>query len=198
MILGRSVASFCCIVGLCSLLVGCQRPRPPAPSATPSVVHPPAADVRFIDTMTYQHQAAIKMAEEGRKQAQDPQVLALCDQILSNEVEQVKQMSIWRQTWYPQAPPLPEAQQRGGKHPGALAVPDGLRSYDQRWSVAMSDHHRASLELARGYQQRLEHPELQKLASDIQQRQQKELQTLQTLTGQSPGKTGKVSASPHP
>ncbi len=57
-------------------------------------------DEAFIDMMIPHHQAAIEMARVELSDGQDPELMALAQQIIDSQSIEIEEMNSWREDWY--------------------------------------------------------------------------------------------------
>jgi uncharacterized protein (DUF305 family) len=74
-------------------------------------------DRAFIDQMVPHHRGAIRMARAVRGQADDAELRALADEIISAQAQDIAQMTRWRAAWYGSASTAgrPEADGSAGR-----------------------------------------------------------------------------------
>jgi len=149
-------------------------------------------DLRFIDEMRLHHQGAIAMAQEALQKSQRPEVKKLAQNIvIAQSREENELLRRWRQDWYPDAPsepvmhggqdnptmPMSQEQQQAMKMSADLGAADP--EFDLRFMNAMIAHHQGALDMAKDALQKSQRPEVKKLAQEIIDSQQAEIDQMQ-------------------
>jgi uncharacterized protein (DUF305 family) len=149
-------------------------------------------DLRFIDGMRLHHQGAIAMAQEAQQKSQRPEIRQLAQNIvIAQSREENELLRQWRQDWYPDAPSEPvmyggegnptmvmsQEQQQAMKMSVDLGAADS--EFDLRFMNAMIAHHQGALDMAKDALEKSQRPEVKKLAQDILDSQQAEINQMQ-------------------
>lgn len=71
-------------------------------------------DVLYIDAIVPYHEAAIFIAREAQARSTRTEVVSLAAAIAERRVAELEQLRTWRAEWYPDVPPLTEAQRFAG------------------------------------------------------------------------------------
>ena len=99
-------------------------------------------DQRFLQMMVPHHQLAIAMAELAQRRSRRPEILALAGRIRAAQSQEIDQMRLWLQQWYPAAAAP------------SLVPPMGLESlrnaadFDRVFLEQMVAHHRMGVRMA--------------------------------------------------
>lgn len=134
-------------------------------------------DAQFIDSMIDHHQGAVAMAEQVLAEAERAELRVLAEAIIAAQTAEIKEMTTWRQHWYPDLPPT------GGMAMGMgdMAIStDTSKPFDQRFIEAMISHHQGAIEMAQMAQQMADHEEIKTLAAAIITAQQAEIEQMQS------------------
>jgi uncharacterized protein (DUF305 family) len=145
-------------------------------------------DLRFIDAMTLHHRGAIAMAKEAEQKSQRPEIKKLARNIIvAQSREENELLQKWRKAWYPQANAEPVAYGGEGKsvvpmsneQQQSMAMLEDLGSadpeFDLRFMNAMIAHHEGAVTMAQDALNKSKRPEIKKLAQEIIDSQQAEI-----------------------
>jgi uncharacterized protein (DUF305 family) len=165
-------------------LAACQPAATPAASSHTGIDHSAHGssesnapiDVQFIDGMIVHHQEAIDMANDAKKQAARPEILALADAILKTQQAEIDQMRTWRAAWYPDAP----ASSGMNMDMGPMSVAPGDAPYDIRFIDAMIPHHEGAVAMAKAIREKTARAELKTLADAIVVAQTTEIEQMRS------------------
>ena len=144
-------------------------------------------ELRFLDAMVPHHQGAVEMAQEVLDKSQRPEMKKLAEDIIAAQNREIEQMKQWRKAWYPKAGSKPMAWHAPMNHmmemspeqiqammmKGDLGAADA--EFDLRFLNAMIPHHEGALVMAKDVLSKSKRPEMKKLAQDILNSQQKEI-----------------------
>jgi uncharacterized protein (DUF305 family) len=144
-------------------------------------------DLRFIDGMTPHHEGAIAMAQEALQKSKRPEIKQLAQNIIDAQQTEIAQMKTWRSTWYSNSSttpmmydaqmghmmPMSEAMRSSMMMSGDLGAADD--QFDLRFLNAMIPHHQGAVTMAQQALEKSDRPEVKKLAQDIVDSQQKEI-----------------------
>jgi uncharacterized protein (DUF305 family) len=191
-----SIASFAA-ASASILLVACGPsaggPAPVTSPVAPATATPKVAvaafDQQFIDMMVPHHEGAVEMARIAQQRAEHPEIRLLADDILRSQDAEISRMRQWRQAWYGSSftPPMSQMPMVAGMadmgHAGQTvdmaADVERLRGapgpFDLAFIDAMVPHHQSAIEAARVALQQSARPEIQVLAVDILEAQQREI-----------------------
>jgi uncharacterized protein (DUF305 family) len=137
-------------------------------------------DLQFIDTMSKHHLAAIEMARMAQSKVQLPGLKALTKRIPSDQQKEIDQMKVWRDQWYPGAPPAENMNMPGmsasmNMDMSHLQTMKPGRDYDVMFIDMMVPHHEGAVQMSKDALTRSKHQELKKLAQQIIDEQTKEI-----------------------
>jgi uncharacterized protein (DUF305 family) len=179
---------------------------PEAEIATPAQVDVAALefDVLFLDAMIPHHEMAVQMAVVARERAEHPELLEFAEAVISVQQAEIDTMRDWRQSWYPDVPPLTEQQLIDGMtvklsdSPG-VGAPAGVdemgmahmvadmavlcaasEDFDLMFIDLMLGHHSSAIVLGQEAINRAIHRETREIASSIAIAQQLEVDQLLT------------------
>lgn len=60
-------------------------------------------DLAFIEGMVPHHDGAIEMAEAALENSENEEILALAEEIIAAQEDEIEQMEQWREEWYPES-----------------------------------------------------------------------------------------------
>ena len=147
-------------------------------------------DLRFIDGMIVHHEGAVEMAREAQLKSQRPEILALADDIIAAQAEEIGLMNRWKNEWYPQADDISvvydpqsgknvamtQAQIDAMKMSGDLGPKDD--QFDLRFIEAMIPHHQGAVAMARDALAKSLRSEVRALADEIISAQEMEIELM--------------------
>lgn len=135
-------------------------------------------DLQFIDTMSEHHGTAIAMARLAESKAQHAELKTFAQRIVDAQQKELAQMKTWRERWYAGKPQSMNMNLPGmmgpGMDMGKLNAASGA-GFDSAFLEMMTPHHGGAVAMARDALVRAEHPEIKKLAQQIIDAQQKEI-----------------------
>lgn len=161
-------------------------------------------DLMFIDMMILHHQGAVAMAEVAIERGEHPEIVALAEEIITAQQEEITQLQSWRDAWYPDAPQMSMEDMMGGMGQMMSGMPgmgdmggmmqmnmmdpavaaESLRAaaepFDLAFINAMIPHHLSALMMAEMAVQQATHPELAEAAQSMSDMQIDEIQTMRT------------------
>lgn len=150
----------------------------------------PAADAtmetHFMQMMIPHHQGAIEMAELVPQRAQHAELKTLATGIISDQSQEIADMTGWLQSWYNTTPQAGMGMMPGmnmGMMPGmnmGMGDMDRLRSlqgdaFDREFLLEMRVHHQSAVMMAQMVLPATTHPELKQLAENIIRSQNAEI-----------------------
>lgn len=172
-----------------------------APNTTPmegSVTPSSSADLdqAFIDMMVPHHQSAIEMAKVAKERSEREEILTLADEIIGAQEGEIAQLRGWRQDWFGSdetpgmdAMPLIPGMEMPGMDGMAMdgimdmtADVEALKTaepFDRAFIEAMTEHHETAIEAATLVAAATDRAELQTIAADIIEAQQREIDQMQ-------------------
>jgi len=104
------------LVGVCVLLIGCNRDESRATRSETAAAD--RYDLEFLDSMIRHHEKTIAFASTARGKTVHPELTSFAEQIVSAHETELRQLRAWRETWYAGV-----ATTVSTKLPGALALP---------------------------------------------------------------------------
>jgi uncharacterized protein (DUF305 family) len=154
-----------------------------------------AADVMFAQMMIPHHEQAVVMSDLAVTRAQDPQLLALAEEIKGAQAPEIELMQSWLQTWGFDRISGDEAMAAHGDHGMAgmltdqqlqeLADAQGAE-FDRLFAEYMIEHHRGAILMAQDVLLDGADPAVAALAREIIVTQEREILQLQAfLSGES-------------
>ncbi len=151
-------------------------------------------DLRFIDAMIPHHEGAIVMAKDILQKSKRPELQKFANTIISAQTDEIAQMKAWRKAWYPKSPNTPMAWHSSMNHMMPMS-PEQVSAmkmdmdlgvadakYDLRFMTAMIPHHQAAVIMAKDLAIKTKRPELQKMAKEIMNSQQTEIDQMKQWT----------------
>lgn len=176
-------------------------PAPTAPLASTSMTAGATAagssqagtiDQAFIDMMVPHHQSAIEMAKLAKDKAEHQELRGLADTIITAQEGEISQLKGWRSAWFgsDSTPAMDAMPLMPGMDPGMgghamngatmdmTADVDKLKTadpFDGAFLDAMTAHHESAIEAANIALGETQRPEVKKLAQDIVEAQQAEI-----------------------
>lgn len=126
-----------------------------------------AFDIRFAQLMTDHHQMALDMARMEVKSGQDARVKAAAQKVIVSQQKEIALMKGWIKTWTGQA-----------YRPKSMSMPmpmAGMGSTDRWFLEGMIPHHQGAVEMSRLVPTRTQSAQVRKLAAQIIQAQQAEI-----------------------
>jgi uncharacterized protein (DUF305 family) len=153
--------------------------------SAPATAAPNDADVTFTHTMIPHHQQAVEMAKLVDAHTSRQQLRTLADRIAASQGQEITLMQGWLTTWgKPAAPP--------GTDHGAMHTPGMMSEADMRQLMAtrrddfdplfldmMTAHHQGAIEMATTELRNGSLPEAKRLAQQIIDTQQAEIDRFQ-------------------
>ncbi|PXY35034.1 DUF305 domain-containing protein [Prauserella sp. PE36] len=148
------------------------------------------ADVTFASEMIPHHRQAIEMAGLVTERTGNQRLRGLADDIRQAQQPEIEQLSEWLQQWGEAVPGEHEGHGGGHAMPGMMTEEHlaelGRMSgatFDRRWLELMIEHHAGAIEMARAQLAHGVHSELKRLAQQVINTQQAEIDTMQGLLG---------------
>lgn len=148
-------------------------------------------DLRFIDGMTPHHQGAVVMAQDVLKNSKRPELRKLANDIIAAQEKEIAQMATWRKAWYPDAgdklmmwhSDMNHSMEMTPEFRKGMMMSTNLGTsddqFDLRFIDAMIPHHEGALIMAKDAIAKSKRPEIQKLAQEILNSQQQEIEQMQ-------------------
>ncbi len=170
------------------LLAACNQGGQDQAQGTASAKAAPSdADVSFTQNMIPHHQQAIEMAKLVNSHTDRPQLHKLADSIVSSQGQEITQMQGWLRAWGKPATP---SEGHGGhgdtEIPGMMSEADMRRlmeasgtEFDLAFVDMMAAHHQGAIDMATTELKDGSLPEVTRLAQQIIDTQQDEIDQLQ-------------------
>lgn len=148
---------------------------------------PSDADVTFTQNMIPHHQQAIEMAKLVDSHTDRPELRELADSITSSQSQEITQMQGWLRSWgKPETPSEGHGGHGDSEMPGMMSEADMRRlmeatgpEFDLAFVEMMSVHHQGAIDMARTELKDGSLPEVTRLAQQIIDTQQDEIEQLQ-------------------
>lgn len=149
-------------------------------------------DRAFIDAMVPHHESAIAMAREAKQAGlSQPELVAVADDIVVTQQEEIDKMLEWRKEWYGAGPRDPEseavavlglsAEEHGMMGHGMMGHDVDLSSaddVDMSFAEMMIGHHESAIKMAELASARADHDEIRQLADAIIAAQTREIEVM--------------------
>lgn len=145
----------------------------------PEVMGDVPIEALFIDGMIPHHQLAVEMAQQALEEAEHEELRQIAQQIIEAQQAEIEQLQQWREEWYPDIEPS-----MGMQMDGMLTLEDMMLStdesipFDLRFVDAMIIHHGGAITMAQQLLGVAERQELRRLAQEIIDAQQAEIEQL--------------------
>jgi uncharacterized protein (DUF305 family) len=155
--------------------------------AVPAEAAPSDADITFTQNMIPHHQQAIEMAKLVDSHTDRPELHKLADSIVTSQGQEITQMEGWLRSWGKPATP---SEGHGGhgdtEMPGMMSEADMRRlmeatgtEFDLAFVEMMAAHHQGAIDMAKTELKDGSLPEVTRLAQQIIDTQQDEIDQLQ-------------------
>jgi uncharacterized protein (DUF305 family) len=170
------------------LLAACnQGGEEQAQGTAPAEAAPNDADVTFTQNMIPHHQQAIEMAQLVDSHTDRPELRKLADSIESSQSQEITQLQGWLRSW---GKPMTPSEGHGGhgdtEMPGMMTEADMRRlmaatgtEFDLAFVEMMATHHQGAIAMANTERKEGSLPEVTRLAEQIIDSQQDEIEQLQ-------------------
>lgn len=155
-------------------------------------------DLAFIDMMIPHHEGAVAMAKVALERGEHEEIRAMAEEIISAQDTEIMQLQAWRTAWYPDAPlvtmsGMMDMQGMGHMMPGMSELMDSMRgmhmdpaadtaalcavgdAFDRAFIDMMIPHHESAIMMAEAALQHAQHPEIQTMAQEVIDTQQREI-----------------------
>ena len=153
----------------------------------PAEAAPNDADVTFTQNMIPHHQQAIEMAQLVDSHTDRPELRKLADSIQSSQRQEITQLQGWLRSW---GKPMTPSEGHGGhgdtEMPGMMSEADMRRlmaatgtEFDLAFLDMMAAHHQGAIDMANTELKDGSLPEITRLAEQIIDTQQDEIDQLQ-------------------
>jgi uncharacterized protein (DUF305 family) len=153
----------------------------------PAEAAPSDADVTFTQNMIPHHQQAIEMAKLVDSHTDRPELRKLANSIVSSQSQEITQMQAWLRSWgKPATPPEGHGGHGDSEMPGTMSEADMSRlmestgtEFDLAFVEIMATHHQGAIDMANAELRDGSLPEVTRLAEQIIDTQQDEIDQLQ-------------------
>ena len=153
----------------------------------PAEAAPSDADVTFTQNMIPHHQQAIEMAKLVDSHTDRPELRELADSIESSQSQEITQLEGWLRNWgKPATPPEGHGGHGDSEMPGMMSDADMRRlmestgtGFDRAFVEMMAVHHQGAIDMANTELKDGSLPEVTRLAQQIIDTQQDEIEQLQ-------------------
>ena len=144
-------------------------------------------DVSFTQNMIPHHQQAIEMAKLVDSHTDRPELRKLANSIVSSQSQEITQMQAWLRSWgKPATPPEGHGGHSDSEMPGTMSEADMGRlmestgtEFDRAFVEMMATHHQGAIDMANAELRDGSLPEVTRLAEQIIDTQQDEIDQLQ-------------------
>ena len=152
------------------------------------------ADITFAQGMVPHHEQAVEMAETALGSAEDPEVVALAEDIAAAQEPEIQSLRAMLEAWGAEAPDhmagmdMDDGAMDGmpgmmsAEEMDALEKTEGAE-FDELWLTMMVEHHQGAVEMATAQLDGGRNQQAKDLAAAIVEAQQAEIQQMQALLG---------------
>jgi uncharacterized protein (DUF305 family) len=156
-------------------------------NSAPAAPAPNDADVTFAQNMIPHHQQAIDMAKLVGSHTDRPELRKLADSIETSQGQEISQLQGWLRSWgKPATPPGGHGGHGETEMPGMMSEADMRRlmeatgtEFDLAFVEMMAVHHQGAIDMANAELKEGSLPEAKRLAQQIIDTQQAEIDQLQ-------------------
>jgi uncharacterized protein (DUF305 family) len=146
------------------------------------------SDVTFATEMIPHHAQAGLMVDMTLGRKLDPEVLALAEGIRQEQSVEVETMVDWLTEWDQPVPETMRDHANAHSHEGEESDLEELESlsggeFEQQWLEMMIEHHEGAIEMAEAEIEDGKFPDAVKLAEDIRDSQQAEIDQMEQMLG---------------
>jgi uncharacterized protein (DUF305 family) len=143
-------------------------------------------DLQFIDTMTYHHEGAIRMAEMVLKSSQNEELKKFAQKIIDDQRKENGRMKQWREQWFAGKPAAKNMEMPGmadsmkmmsGGEMKMMEAANG-KDFDLMFLDMMIAHHQGAVVMAKDAPAKAEHAEIKTLAAEIIKAQEEEIKKM--------------------
>lgn len=204
----RRAAALTVAVTLSVVLAACGDDTSTAAGESPATAFPTAAeqvegpdneaDVTFAQGMLPHHRQAVEMSKLALDRAEDPEVLALAEEISAAQEPEIQTMTAFLEAWGAEVPEQDtsmEGMDHGGDEPmegmagmmspedmSALESAEGAE-FDEMFLQMMVEHHEGAVSMAEVELDEGQNPTALELAQTIVDTQESEIDRMQDLLG---------------
>lgn len=120
-------------------------------------------DVHFIDSTLDHHVGVIKMAEQALKESTTVALKDIAQKTMTTTQKDIDWLKAYRQKSHPNAAPMKDSMDMG-----AMGISnDASKPFDQRFAMAMIDHHKGSITMAKEALAKVGHDDLKQFAQSM-------------------------------
>lgn len=130
-------------------------------------------EVKFMENMIDHHSMAVTMTALCEDRAINPELLALCDQMMAAQSAEIAEMQTWLEDWYG-IEYEPKMTRKMERQLGALAELDGAE-FEVAFMEMMIQHHAQAIKEGRECARKAYHEDLIELCINIIATQQQEI-----------------------
>jgi len=145
-------------------------------------------DLMFIDAMVAHHQGAVAMAQPADSNAMHPELKDFARKVVDDQSREVALMTQWRDQWFPGRPKTLNIMDMPGMAKSMMDIsPDHMQkmtgaAFDRMFVDMMIPHHEGAVTMARDALAKSRRPEVKKLAQDVIDAQQREIEMMKRWT----------------
>ncbi|MFB9905824.1 DUF305 domain-containing protein [Allokutzneria oryzae] len=156
-------------------------------TSAPAAAKNNAADIAFASGMVPHHQQAVEMADLIPGRSDNPKLVSLGERVRKAQQPEIDKMNGWLKQWGAPAPTGHEG--HAGHDMAGMMTPQQMTelkaakgvTFDKMWLRMMVEHHKGALEMARTELDKGADPDAKKLAKDIVDSQQKEIDEMTAM-----------------
>jgi uncharacterized protein (DUF305 family) len=141
------------------------------------------SDERFIDAMVPHHQGAIEMAQVALENAEHPEILALAEEIVAAQENEIGQLKSIKQEQFGTSEVAMDMSKEEMKGMGMASDPQELATqepFDRAFIDNMIPHHESAIEMANVVLEESENPEIREIAGAILDAQEREIEQMRS------------------
>lgn len=161
----------------------------PAFGVTEAKAKPASYDAKFLDQFSEHHRDAIKMGEMALSKAENPEVKKMAKKMVSDQKEEVAQMTEWREQFFSSAP---KSKSEMPKMDLTSLKSKTGKDFDLAFLDMMTKHHEQGISMAKGASDKLFNPQIKTFAQSAimnQDRERQELDEMKKLEASHSGAT---------
>lgn len=150
--------------------------------APPALADEPAPDqqtakyeIKFMENMIDHHAMAVMMAEMCTMMAVHPELISMCENIITTQSAEIEMMQMWLHDWYGIHY---EPMMHMGEMKGHMKMDPA--QFEKWFMKRMISHHATAIKEAEDCLEEAYHPELLSMCQNIIVIQQQEIDTMQT------------------
>jgi uncharacterized protein (DUF305 family) len=133
-------------------------------------------DVHFIDSTLDHHTGVIQMAQQALKESNTVAIKDLAQKTMTATQKEIDWLKAYRQKNHPNAAPMKDDM----ANMGAMGISmDASKPFDTRFAMAMIDHHKGSITMAKEALTKVGHDDLKQFAQTMLTAEQSEVAQLE-------------------